>query len=322
MEFFLHDSNQHIHRQGDPDLGEDRVFGGSVERFDSQVLFEPAEEEFHLPAAAIEVGYRNGRDCEVVGQEDKEFVCFGIDKLDEAQLVWIVPACVEVDEHDSLVAAKSNVAIHGSGVESPISSVAFAPGDEESGMGGDIVQTSEVEIAPVEDVERAGLDGKQVQCVHVVDLSRCDVHPAGNVPPQVEQRMRLDRTDVFSESSPWKERQAETDGGGVEGIGRLRQIHPKAVGAVQIPSLSDQRMSEVCPDTPVAMLVGMGQRAAGDRGAHAHVIELCLMSPKAALDIPQPFPVGKLRKGHAQVLVHAREGLDVPLAIVSFHAAS
>ena len=53
MKLFLHNGYQDIHRQGDPDLGEYRVFGGAVERFDPQVLFEPTEEEFHLPTAAI-----------------------------------------------------------------------------------------------------------------------------------------------------------------------------------------------------------------------------------------------------------------------------
>ena len=59
MELFLNDGYQHIHRQSDPDLCKDRVFGGAVERFESQMLFEPAEEEFHLPAAAIQFGYSN-----------------------------------------------------------------------------------------------------------------------------------------------------------------------------------------------------------------------------------------------------------------------
>ena len=138
MELFLHDGYQHIHRQGDPDLSEDRVFGGAVERFDSQVLFEPAEEEFHLPAAAIQFGYSNGRNREIVGQEDKAPARFRIDELDQAQLVRIIPVCVKVDEHDGLVAAKSGIAIHGPGVEPPIPGVALGSGDEESGLRGDV----------------------------------------------------------------------------------------------------------------------------------------------------------------------------------------
>ena len=321
MKFFLHDSDQHIHREGNPDLGEHRIFGCSVERFDSQVLFEPAEEELHLPATAIQVGHGNGGNREVVGQEGKAFVRFRIDELHQAQFVRIIPMCVEVDEKDGLVATKAGGAVHRPGVESPIAGVALGPGDEECAQGSHIVQSGEVEIASVEDVKRAGIDGKQIQRIDIVDLPRRDMDPAGNIPPQVEQRMRLDCTGIFAESRPWKERQAEADRGGVEGVYGVRQIYPKAVRTVQLPSLANQRLREVPPDAPVAMLVGMRQRAAGNHCAHSHMIELGLMGTKTALDVPQPFPIGELRESHAQVLVHARERLDVSLAVVSFHAA-
>lgn len=74
MQFFLHDSDQHVHRKGDPYLGEHRVFRCSVECFDSQVLFEPPEEEFHLPATTIQFGHGHGRNRETVGQEGKALV--------------------------------------------------------------------------------------------------------------------------------------------------------------------------------------------------------------------------------------------------------
>lgn len=321
MKFFLHDSDQHIHGESDPDLGEDRIFGCSVERLDSQVLFEPAEEEFHLPAATIQFGHGNGGNREVVGQEGKAFARFRIDELDQTQFVRIIPVCVEVDENDGLVAAKASTAVHRLGVEPPIPGIALDSGDEECAQGGHVVQSGEVEIASVEDVKRTGLDGKQIQHIDVVNFSRCDMHPTGNVSPQVEQCMCLDRTGIFAESRPWKERQAEADRGGVEGVDCVRQLYPKAVRTVQLPSLANQCLGEVPPDAPVAMLVGMGQRAAGNHCAHPHMIELGLMGTKTALDVPQPFPIGELSECHAQILVHTREGLDVSIAVVSFHAA-
>ena len=320
MKFFLHDSNQHVHREGDPDLGEHRIFGCSVEGLDSQMLFEPTEEEFDFPAATVQFGHRNGANREVVGQKRKALARFRIGELDQAQLVRIIPVCVEVDEHNGLIATKAGAAVHRPGIESTIASIALGSGDEECTQVGNAVQSCEVEIASVEDVERAGLDGKQIQGVDVVDLPRCDMHPAGNLPPQVEQRMGFDCTGILAESRPRKERQAEADRGGVEGVDRVHQIHPKAVCTVQIPGFANQHLGEVPPDAPVAMLVGMRQRAAGNHSAHSHMIELCLMGAKTALDVPQPFPIGELREGHAQVLVHARERFDVSLAVVSFHA--
>ena len=84
MKLFLHDSDQHIHGKGDPELSENRIFLCSVKRLDSQVLFEPTEEKLDLPAAAIQFGQGNGRDFEVVGQEDKALAHFRIDEFDQA----------------------------------------------------------------------------------------------------------------------------------------------------------------------------------------------------------------------------------------------
>ena len=52
---------------GDPDLGEDGVFRGSEERFDFEMLFDPFEEEFHLPAGFIDLSDRPSGKREVVG---------------------------------------------------------------------------------------------------------------------------------------------------------------------------------------------------------------------------------------------------------------
>ena len=90
---------------------------------------------------------------------------------------------------------------------------------------------------------------------------------------------------------------------------------------VHLSGLANQRLGEVSPDAPVAMFVGMSQCAAGNRCTHSHMIELCLMGTKTALDVPKSLPIGKLRKCHTQVLIHAREGFDISLAVVSFHAA-
>ncbi len=55
MEAFLDDSNQYINRHYDPYLSLDGVFGDSKERFDSQVLYYPFENEFDLPTISIKL---------------------------------------------------------------------------------------------------------------------------------------------------------------------------------------------------------------------------------------------------------------------------
>ena len=53
MEPFLDDGDQDIHRDGDPYLGLDRILGGSKERLDPQVLLDPFEKQFDLPAGLV-----------------------------------------------------------------------------------------------------------------------------------------------------------------------------------------------------------------------------------------------------------------------------
>jgi hypothetical protein len=52
---------------GGPDLRLDSIFRGAEERLDPQVLFDPFEEEFDLPAVFIKLGNCHGRQCEIIG---------------------------------------------------------------------------------------------------------------------------------------------------------------------------------------------------------------------------------------------------------------
>ena len=56
MEFFFDDGDQHIGGDSAPDLRLDGVLAGAEKALDAQVLFDPFEEEFDLPAAAIKLG--------------------------------------------------------------------------------------------------------------------------------------------------------------------------------------------------------------------------------------------------------------------------
>jgi len=53
LQFLLQDGDEHVNADGAPDLGLHRVRGGPVERIDPQVLLDPLEEQFHLPATLV-----------------------------------------------------------------------------------------------------------------------------------------------------------------------------------------------------------------------------------------------------------------------------
>ncbi len=54
MKSFFDDGNQHVSRHGAPDLRLDGVLAVAQELLDSQVLFDPFEEQFDLPAVLVE----------------------------------------------------------------------------------------------------------------------------------------------------------------------------------------------------------------------------------------------------------------------------
>ena len=50
--------DQHVNGDGNPDLSFYGIFRCTVERLYSQMLLDPAKEQFHLPAASVEIGNR------------------------------------------------------------------------------------------------------------------------------------------------------------------------------------------------------------------------------------------------------------------------
>ncbi len=77
VEFFreskllVDDCNEEINGDSDPDLRLHRIGTGAEVVFDTQVPLDPFEEEFYLPAALVELCHCDGRDLEIVAQEDK-----------------------------------------------------------------------------------------------------------------------------------------------------------------------------------------------------------------------------------------------------------
>ena len=67
VKFFLDDGYEDIDADGDPNLSTDGILAGAIKRFDAQVLLDPFEEEFHLPASFVKLRNEGSRECEVVG---------------------------------------------------------------------------------------------------------------------------------------------------------------------------------------------------------------------------------------------------------------
>jgi hypothetical protein len=65
---FADDGDQHVDRDSDPDLRLDCVLADAVEGLDAQVLFDPLEEQFYLPALFVDLRDGNSGQVEVIGR--------------------------------------------------------------------------------------------------------------------------------------------------------------------------------------------------------------------------------------------------------------
>ncbi len=198
--------------------------------------------------------------------------------------------------------------------------IPFRVGHEEAQGLVQPVQPSEVQVAAIQDVEGPGLDDELIEDVHVVHPARRDEQHAGDIAPQVQQRVQLHGRLARAELGPGEQGQAQVDDRGVQRIRCLVQFDTEGLGRVEGPRPGDQPLGEVGEDSPVADLVGVGQRVAGDRVPEAHVVEFGLGQAEARLDVPQTLPVGELGVRQTEELVPAREALDLVVSLVTVQA--
>ncbi len=286
------------------------------------MLFNPFEEELHLPATTVQVGDGERRQVEIIGEKDEQLVMFGIiefyaSHVDRVILIGLFPG-----QDDRLVAPQASRLVDRMRIDSPILEVGLGARDEEGLRLMQDIESGEVDIAPIHDIEAACLEGHLVEDVHIVQLAIRNMDEGRNIAPQIEERMEFDCTFVCAKARPGKERQTQVDSRRIEGIDRMLQLDAEAVLGVELAGRLDQAEGEVLVNAPVARLVGVGQGAAGDATTNAQVIELGGMRAQAGLDVAQAFPVGQLREGHAQELIEVREAECRVATGILLHAAS
>ncbi len=131
---------------------------------------------------------------------------------------------------------------------------------------------------------------------------------------RIQQGVQLHSRLGRAEWRPRKYRQTQIDGRRVERVDGILEINAECVVGIGPPGPG--------PDAPIPRRIGIGQRVPRDDAAKkTGAIELSVLRPQACLDVAQALAIGQLRERHRQVLVEAREPLDLVLAVVARHAA-
>src|SRR5271157_6496991 len=138
------------------------------------------------------------------------------------------------------------------------------PNDEESQSLLESVKPLEVQVSSVHDVDGAGFGNEFVEDVNLVYFRGCNVDEGRNVAMQIEQGVHLHGGVLRSVPSPGKERKTKVDGGAVQSVDGLLQLHSEIFVGIQGARRTNQHLRQVGVDSPVASLVGIGQRAVRD----------------------------------------------------------
>ncbi len=320
FQFFLDDCYQHVNADGDPDLSLYGVFGCTVERFDAQVLFDPFEEQLHLPAAFVELRDGQWRKRKIVGQEDVVFFVFGIEVTDAPKGIGIFFGCFGTLEDDRLIAAYARRLVDSSVSSFAVFEIALGANDEKSKALREGVQAAEIDVGAVHDIECARLQYQLVEDVYVVGFSFCDADKTRDIAAQVYQCVQFDGGLAFAKSRPGEQRKTKIDGGGIEGISGLLQVDSEAFLGIQLPGDADQNLGEVGIDTPVSFLVCPGQSVPGNLSSDAGMVEFGLHGTEACFYISEAFPIGDLCERHAEKLIETRKSPGSVIASISSDA--
>ena len=132
MKLLLDDGDGHVGGDGTPDLSLDRVLAGAEEALDAQMLLDPLEEQFDLPATLVERADGERWQGGVVGQEDQRFARLRVFEANAPQMLWIGLGRIEASEHDPLVADHASIALRGCRIDAPGIHPPLGASDKES----------------------------------------------------------------------------------------------------------------------------------------------------------------------------------------------
>jgi hypothetical protein len=319
--FFPYDGHQHIGANRNPDLRLHSVRRSPIKRLDSQMLLDPTEEQFDLPATSINVRDRQRWQVEIVAQEDEPLPRLDVAVDHATQGIGVELRCHWTTQDDRLVATQSRDLVHRTRHATTEVEVGFRSGHEVRQPGTQAMKSAKIEIASIHHIEGTRFDRQDVEDVDVVGLAIGNQHKTRDIPMQVDERVKFDSSLVASKWSPRKKREAEVDGRGIQRVGGLLELNPKTIGEIQSPRSGDQDMSEVLVDPPVAQFVGIGEGTPSNDTAKPRMVKFFVEGVETDFDVSQALAIGQLSESHAEKLIETREAANPPIAVIANDAS-
>lgn len=310
-----------VNADRDPNLGSNGVLAGAEERFYAQVLLDPLEEQFDLPSALVDRCDDICGQIEVVRQKDQPLPGLGIEEADTSELFRVVSLTFVSAQSNSLVATQTAGLVDGTRLSDIKSRIAFRSNDKISVRAFNLEESGKVKVSAVKNVDATSLNKHPIHEVDVMHRTVCNLYKNWDRASQVDLSVKFDCSFGFTEMSPWKHGKAQVDCGSIDGINHLVDAQPVGVSAVKTSGLTDQNLSECFINSPVSVLVGIGQISPRDIAPDAHGVKM-RASSQTSLDVAKALPESDLSKSHCQKLISGSHTFACTRHRVTINAAS
>ena len=310
-----------VNTDSDPDLGAYGVLRGAEEGFDAQVLLDPFEEQVDLPTAFVYGCDSKGRQFEVIGEKDQPFAGLRIDIADTPERFWIVTFALPGAQADGLVASQASCFIDSSGLQNTELGVAFCADNKECLCLLNAIQTCEIEITPIKDVDAPRFEDNLIEKVNIVNGSIANADEYRDGATKVDLSVEFDRSLGFAEVCPREHRKTQVNSCGIDGIDHLFKIKSVGVIGIKSASFANENLSEGFIDTPVTKLVRISQIGSCNVATYAHCISLRAVA-QTSFNISQALAKSDLGESHSKKLIAGRHALAGSLHRVAVDATS
>lgn len=219
LEVVLDNCNEAVCDDGDVNLYPDSILGITPERLDLEMLLDPFEEKFHLPAVAVKQGNFLGREVEVVGVVYERLLKVGGIVYNSSDFSWVIPAVSITCETDCLV--KQNIVFSIDGLVSVDNLEFWMPllADDEkcpTEMYGE--KSGKVEISPVKYVYSIGFIPNTVHEFGVMYVGIGDAIEYGYLCCDVNLSVDFDAGLGTAEARPAEDRHTEVNCCGIDSV--------------------------------------------------------------------------------------------------------
>src|SRR5690349_12939521 len=240
MQLLLHNGHQYVDGNSGPDLSSDRVLRGAIEGLDTQMLLDPAEKQFDFPTTPIQLGDRQSGQEKIVGEKHKTFLTRPIEVAHPAQSFGITPLGHGIVEHHDLIALQAGLLVDDLRIQPPAIESLFRSRHKESSGQLDAIESFEVEVAAVHEVNGTGFPDQLIEDIDFVNLSSSNNHYRGNTAAQIEQSVKFDSRLASAKLCPWKKRQAQIDGGSVQSVDGMVEFESEGFALIKRTCFLDE----------------------------------------------------------------------------------